>query len=157
MEGVKKGIEERLEELNIHLPVLADIRMPFEPGVISGNTVFLSGQTPRVNGAQKYTGIVGEDITIVEAKDAARICTLNLLAALKGIIGDLNKVKRIIKMDGYVASTSDFKNHPMVINAASDLLHDIFGKANGHARKAVGLASLPGGAPVEIEMIIEIE
>lgn len=120
-------------------------------------TVFLSGQTPRVNGTQKYSGIVGEDISVEQAKDAARICTLNLLAALKGIIGDLNKVKRIIKMDGYVASTSDFKNHPIVINAASELLHDIFGKENGHARKAVGLASLPGGAPVEIEMIVEIE
>ncbi|KAF0816693.1 MULTISPECIES: RidA family protein [unclassified Cytobacillus] len=157
MEGVKKRIEERLEELNIQLPLLSDIGMPFESGVISGSTVFLSGQTPRVNGTQKYSGIVGEDISVEQAKDAARICTLNLLAALKGIIGDLNKVKRIIKMDGYVASTSDFKNHPIVINAASELLHDIFGKENGHARKAVGLASLPGGAPVEIEMIVEIE
>ncbi|PAE26572.1 MULTISPECIES: RidA family protein [Bacillaceae] len=157
MEGVKKGIEERLEELNIQLPELTDIRMPFEPGVISGKIVYLSGQTPRVNGLQKYTGIVGAGISIEEAKDAARICTLNLLAALKGIIGDLNKVKRIIKMDGYVASTSDFKYHPIVINASSELLHDIFGKENGHARKAVGLASLPGGAPVEIEMIVELE
>ncbi|CAM3583395.1 RidA family protein [Aeromicrobium ponti] len=156
MEGLKKGIEERLEELNIQLPVLVDIKMPFESGVISGNTVFLSGQTPRVNGAQKYTGTVGADISIEEAQEAARICTLNLLAALKGIIGDLNKVKRIIKMDGYVAATSDFKEHPAVINAASDLLHDIFGKEKGHARKAVGMASLPGGAPVEIEMIVEI-
>ncbi|PWW27039.1 enamine deaminase RidA (YjgF/YER057c/UK114 family) [Cytobacillus oceanisediminis] len=156
MEGLKKGIEERLEELNIQLPVQADIKMPFEPGVISGNTIFLSGQTPRVNGAQKYTGTVGADISIEEAQEAARICTLNLLAALKGIIGDLNKVKRIIKMDGYVAATSDFKEHPTVINAASDLLHDIFGKEKGHARKAVGMASLPGGAPVEIEMIVEI-
>lgn len=157
MEGIKKGIEERLEELNIQLPVLVDIKMPFEPGVISGNTVFLSGQTPRVNGVQKYTGTVGADISIEEAQEAARICTLNLLAALKGIIEDLNKVKRIIKMDGYVAATSDFKDHPAVINAASDLLHDIFGKENGHARKAVGMASLPGGAPVEIELLVEVE
>ncbi|WP_026584055.1 RidA family protein [Bacillus sp. J33] len=156
MEGLKKGIEERLEELNIQLPVLADSKMPFEPGAILGNTVFLSGQTPRVNGVQKYMGTVGDDISIEEAQEAARICTLNLLAALKGIIGDLNKIKRIIKMDGYVASTSEFKDHPAVINAASELLHEIFGKENGHARKAVGMASLPGGAPVEIEMIVEI-
>ncbi|MBT2679307.1 RidA family protein [Bacillus sp. ISL-35] len=157
MEGVKKGIEERLKELNIQLPVLVDIKMPFQPGVISGNMVYLSGQTPRVNGVQKYSGTLGVDISIEEAQEAARICTLNLLAALKGTIGDLNKVKRVVKMDGYVAATSDFKDHPAVINVASNLLNEIFGKENGHARKAVGMVSLPGGAPVEIEMVVEIK
>jgi enamine deaminase RidA (YjgF/YER057c/UK114 family) len=158
MEVIKKGIEERLNELNIQLPVLAENNLPFCPGVIIGNTVLLSGQTPKVNGIQKYTGIVGtSEVSIEEAKDAARICTLNLLAALKGLIGDLNRVKRILKMNGYVAAKSDFTQHTQVINAASDLLNDLFGKENMHARIAVGMSSLPGGAPVEIELMVEFE
>jgi enamine deaminase RidA (YjgF/YER057c/UK114 family) len=158
MEVIKKEIEERLKELNIQLPVLAENNLPFSPGVIIGNTVILSGQTPKVNGIQKYTGIVGtSEVSIEEAQDAARICTLNLLAALKGLIGDLNRVKRILKMNGYVAAKSDFTQHTQVINAASDLLNDLFGKENLHARIAVGMSSLPGGAPVEIELMVEFE
>ncbi|KAB7705661.1 RidA family protein [Bacillus aerolatus] len=156
--GIITNIEERLQELNIQLPNLPANNQPFNAGVILGNTVILSGQTPKVDGSQKYTGIVGtSEVSMEEAQDAAEICTLNLLAALKDIIGDLNKVTRIIKMNGYVASTSDFKEHSKVINAASNLLNDIFGEENKHARVAVGMSSLPGGAPVEIEMIAEFE
>lgn len=158
MEVINKGIEERLAELNLQLPPMSANKQPFSPGVILGNTVILSGQTPKVDGSQKYTGIVGtSDVSIEEAQDAARICTLNLLGALKEIIGDLSRVKRIIKMNGYVASASDFTDHSKVINAASDLLNDIFGQENKHARIAVGMSSLPGGAPVEIELMVEFE
>lgn len=158
MEVIKMGIEERLEELNIHLPVATDNEQPFSAGVIIGNTIILSGQTPKVNGKQKYAGIVGtSEVSIEEAQDAARICTLNLLGALKELIGDLNRVKRVLKMNGYVASTSNFTEHSKVINAASDLLNDIFGQENKHARIAVGMSSLPGGAPVEIELMVEFE
>lgn len=156
LEATKQGIEKRLEELRIELPVLTDIKQPFCPGTIVGSLVILSGQTPRVNGKQKYVGTVGtSEITIDEAREAARVCALNLLSALKATVGDLNKVKRIVKMNGYVAATSDFTEHPFIINAASDLLNEIFGSQ--HARIAVGLSSLPGGAPVELELIAELE
>lgn len=158
MVRIKKGIEERLVELNIQLPEIPDNKQPFSAGVIVGNTVLLSGQTPKVKGNQKYTGIVGTpEVSIEEAQDAARICTLNLLGALKEMIGDLNRVKRVLKLNGYVASASHFTEHAKVINAASDLLNDIFGQENKHARIAIGMSSLPGGAPVEIELMVEFE
>lgn len=150
-------IEQRLSELNIELPLLQNKEYPFSIGTISGKLVFLSGQTPMVDGKMKYTGIVGSTVSIEEAQDAAVICTLNLLSALKVLIGDLNKVKRIIKLNGYVASEPNFVDQPLVINAASNLLNDIFGVEIKHARAAIGVAALPGGCPVEIEMIAELK
>ncbi len=152
------SIEARLQELNITLPELNDDAMSYALGVVSEKTVILSGQTPRVNGEQRYTGILGTpSINIEEAQDAARICIINLLGALKVLVGDLNQVERIVKINGYVASTSSFTEHSIVINAASMLLNDIFGEVRKHARVAIGLASLPGGAPVEIEMTVELK
>lgn len=152
------SIEKRLQELNITLPELNDDAMPYALGVVSGKTVILSGQTPRVNGEQKYIGTLGTpSINVEEAQDAARICVINLLGALKGLIGDLEQVERIVKINGYVASTNDFTEHSKVINAASVLLNDIFGVEMKHARVAIGLASLPGGAAVEMEMTAELK
>lgn len=151
-------INGRLQELNITLPELHDNAMPYALGVVSGRNVILSGQTPRVNGEQKYTGTLGTpSINVEEAQDAARICVINLLGALKELVGDLDQVERIVKINGYVASTNDFTEHSKVINAASVLLNDIFREGKKHARVAIGLASLPGGAPVEIEMIAELK
>ncbi|KKB36629.1 RidA family protein [Bacillus thermotolerans] len=155
-EVVNTDVEERLKALNINLPDVPANPHPFAPGVVSGNTVILSGQTPKVDGRQQYVGIVGESISMEEAQEAARTCTLNLLASLKYLVGDLNRVKRVIKVNGYVAATPQFKEHPVVINAVSNMLYDVFGKEHQHARIAVGLASLPGGAPVEVEMTVEI-
>ncbi|GIN93993.1 hypothetical protein J6TS1_26740 [Siminovitchia terrae] len=152
------SIEERLQELNITLPELNDDAMPYALGVVSGRTVILSGQTPRVNGEQRYIGTLGTpSINIEEAQDAAKICIINLLGALKKLVGDLDQVERIVKINGYVATTNDFTEHKKVINAASVLLNDIFGEVRKHARIAIGLASLPGGAPVEIEMTVELK
>lgn len=149
------NIEKRLIELNIELPTVSDEGMPFVMGVISGNTVLLSGQTPMVNGEMKFRGTVGSSISTSEAQEAAKICTLNLLAALKNILGDLNRVKKFVKINGFVAAEKDFTDHPLVINAASNLINDIFGEDNKHARVALGVASLPGGCPVEIEAVAE--
>ena len=151
-------IEEKLKELQLELPKVPAVRRPFAGGVIYGNTVILSGQTPRINGHQAFSGTLGTgDITIEEAKEAAQICILNLLSHLKNILGDLNKVTRIIKMNGYVASTPDFKEHPEIIHAASEIINYLFGEEPGYARIAVGMASLPEGAPVEIEMTAEFK
>jgi len=151
------NIEMKLREKNINLPKLPKAEYPFAPGVVCGNIVYLSGQVPAINGKIEKTGIVGDNVNVEEAEEAAVICTLNLLSTLKDMIGDLNKVKRIINVKGYVASKNDFIDQPKVINAASNLLNEIFGTENKHARVAIGVAVLPLGAPVEIEMIVELE
>lgn len=151
-------IEEKLEKLNIPLPEWNDEAIPYALGVVTGHTVVLSGQTPKVDGEQKYIGTLGTPaVSIEEAQDAARICVINLVGALKALVGDLEQVKRIVKLNGYVASTDDFTEHSKVINAASELLNELFGEEQKHARVAIGLASLPGGAPVEIEMTAELK
>jgi len=151
------NIEERLVELNIDLPPVVEGKNPIGLGVIVNNVVHLSGKTPLVEGQTKYPGIVGREVTMEQAQEAAEICIFNLLASLKNIVGDLNKVKRVVKMHGYVASGPDYTDQAKVINAASNLLNKIFGEDNKHARVALGVASLPGGAPVEIEMLVELE
>lgn len=151
------NVEEKLQEHNIKLPKIPDKGFPFALGFIDGDKIILSGQTPTVGGKQKYVGTVGSTVSIEEAQDAAKICTLNLLAVLKMMLGDLDRVIRIIKLNGYVASTKDFTEHPSVIDVASNLLNNLFGEENKHARIAIGVASLPGGAPVEIEMVAQFK
>lgn len=150
-------IESKLKELNRELPPPSQKQFPFDPGVIIGNLAFMSGHTPTVNGTLPYKGIVGSNISIEQAQECAIICTLNLFSALKRVLGDLNRVKRIVKMTGFVASTPDFFDQTAVINAASHFINDIFGPELRHSRSAIGVASLPGGAPVEIELIVEID
>ena len=150
--------EANLEALHIDLPVpTPPPGINFELAVRTGNLLFLSGGGPQKPDGSFVTGKVGQDLTVEEGYEAARLTAINQLGVLKATLGDLNRVKRIIKMFGMVDATADFTEHPAVINGASDLLVDVFGDCGRHARSAVGMGSLPFGIPVEIEMIVEID
>ncbi|QQK78863.1 RidA family protein [Salicibibacter cibi] len=150
--------EQKLKDLDINLPKIAENNdLPFSTkGVIVDKLVYLSGQTTMIDGEMKITGTVGSAVTVEIAQEAAEVCTLNLISALKDLIGDLNKVKRIVKLTGYVASDKDFDQQAKVINGASNLLNSVFGGETPHARAAIGVAALPGGTSVEAEMIVEL-
>lgn len=146
----------RLQELGITLPEVAKPAGAYVPAVQSGNLVFTAGQIPLVEGKLIATGKVGKEISVEQAKDIARVCALNALAAIKGVVGDLDRVKKVVKVVGFVASTPDFTQQPQVVNGASELLQQIFGDSGIHARSAVGVAVLPLDAPVEVELVVEI-
>jgi enamine deaminase RidA (YjgF/YER057c/UK114 family) len=150
-------VEQRLKELGVKLhtpdPPLAN----YVSAVRTGNLVFLAGHGPRKPEGGMVTGKVGHEVSLEQAKEAARLTAINLLSSLKAEIGDLNKVKRIVKVLGMVNADPSFTNHPQVINGCSDLLVSIFGDRGKHARSAVGMGSLPINIPVEIEMIVEVE
>jgi enamine deaminase RidA (YjgF/YER057c/UK114 family) len=148
-------IEQKLAELGLELPNVATPAGAYVPAVISGNLVFTAGQIPLVDGVLMATGKVGNEISAEFAKEIAQRCALNALAAIKGVLGDLSRVKRIVKVVGFVASTPEFTGQPGVLNGASELLGKLFGDAGLHARSAVGVASLPLDAPVEVELIVE--
>ena len=150
-------IEKKLIELNITLPNTPKPIANYVPSVKSGNLIFLSGQGPMTPDGDYISGKVGVDISVEEGYDAARMVGMQLLSALKSEIGNLNKVKRIIKLLGMVNAIDSFKDHPNVINGCSDLLVEVFGEKGKHARSSVGVASLPNQIPVEIEMIVEVE
>ena len=150
--------EKRLQELGITLPPPPKPVASYVPSVVSGNLLFVSGQIPVSGGKLVCEGIVGKDLDVEKARDAARTCILNALAVVKEQLVDLGRVKKIVKLSGYVASAPDFTQQPAVVNGASDLLVDVFGEEKGrHSRIAVGVASLPLNAPVEIDLIVEIE
>jgi enamine deaminase RidA (YjgF/YER057c/UK114 family) len=150
-------ISKRLETLGITLPVAAAPAANYVPYVISGNTLYLSGQLPMEGGKVAVTGIVGKDVALEEAKRAAELCAINILAQASAALGgDLTRVKRLIKINGFVASAQDFTSQHLVINGASDLLVNVLGEAGKHARAAVGMACLPLNASVEIDAILEI-
>ena len=148
-------IEQKLAELGLELPNVATPAGAYVPAVISGNLVFTAGQIPLVDGVLMATGKVGNEISPEFAKEIAQRCALNALAAIKSVLGDLNRVKRVVKVVGFVASTPEFTGQPGVLNGASELLGKVFGYAGLHARSAVGVASLPLDAPVEVELIVE--
>jgi len=150
-------IDERLIELNLVLPVTPKPVAAYIPAKLSGNLIFTSGQLPMVDGRLISVGLLGQDVEMEEANKAARICTLNALAAIKELIGDLDRIKQIVRVVGYVASAPTFTQHPAVVNGASELLLEIFGENGKHARSAVGMAVLPLNASVEIELTVEIE
>jgi enamine deaminase RidA (YjgF/YER057c/UK114 family) len=150
-------IELKLKELGIFLPEPAKPVAAYIPAKQSGKLVFTAGQLPMVQGELISKGLLGQDVEIEEANKAARICTLNALAAIKGVIGDLDRIKQIVRVVGYVASVPTFTQQPAVVNGASELLLEIFGENGKHARSAVGMAVLPLNAPVEIELTVEIE
>lgn len=150
-------IEKRLTELNIVLPKVQPPIASYVNAVRTGNLIFLSGKGPTGADGKFITGKVGVDITLEEGKAAARNTGLNLLAALKAEIGDLDKVKRIVKVLGMVNCPPDFTQQPQVINGFSDLMVEVFGDKGRHARSAVGVGSLPANMAVEIEMIVEVE
>jgi enamine deaminase RidA (YjgF/YER057c/UK114 family) len=148
--------EEKLRELGIELPKAPAPLGAYIPAVRAGNLVFLSGILPLIQGKLPRQGRVGEDISIDEAREDAKTAAINALSVLKSYIGSIDKVKRCIKITGYVSSAPDFTEQPKVLNAASDLMFEIFGEAGRHARAAVGVNVLPLNSPVEIEFIFEV-
>ncbi|MFD4422612.1 RidA family protein [Agromyces sp. NPDC058484] len=152
------GVEARLAELGIELPDVAPPVAAYVPAVATGAYVYTSGQLPFVAGALPATGKVGDRAGLVSPADAkgyARTCVLNALAAVRAELGSLDRVTRIVKLVGFVASDPSFTGQPGVVNGASELLGELFGEAGRHARSAVGVASLPLDAPVEIELVVE--
>ena len=149
-------IESRLEELGIVLPVAAAPAANYVSYVLTGNLLHLSGQLPMENGKLAVTGLVGRDVDVPAARRAAELCAINLLAQAQAAIGDLTRIKRVVKIQGFVASTPEFTEQHLVINGASDLLVAVLGDAGRHARAAVGMAALPLNAAVEIDAIMEI-
>ena len=147
----------RLKKLNMQLPDTPKPIANYVPSVKTGNLIFLSGQGPMDNAGNYISGKVGVDFNLDDAYDAARTVGLQLISVLKSEIQDLDKVKRIVKLLGMVNAGENFKDHPKVINGCSDLLVAVFEEKGKHARSAVGMSSLPGNIPVEIEMIVEIE
>jgi len=151
-------IDKRLQELGITLPPApAPVATYVNAVTTEGNLVFLAGKGPNLPEGGYVTGKVGRDLTIEEGYAAARLTGISQLAALKDHIGDLDRVVRIVKVNGMVNATEDFTNQPEVINGFSDLMVEVFGEKGKHARSAVGMASLPRGIAVEIEMIVEIK
>jgi enamine deaminase RidA (YjgF/YER057c/UK114 family) len=151
------AVEMKLNQLGLNLPDAPKPVAAYIPAKQTGNLVFTAGQLPMVNGELISKGLLGQDVEIDEANKAARICTLNALAAIKGVIGDLDRIKQIVRVVGYVASVPTFTQQPAVVNGASELLLEIFGEDGKHARSAVGMAVLPLNASVEIELTVEVE
>jgi len=151
-------IDAKLKELGIALPLAASPLANYVPAVRTGNLLFIAGQLPLKDGVLTMEGKVGEAISVDQAVAGARQAALNIIAQTRTALGgDLDRVKRIVKMTGFVACTPDFALHPTVINGASDLMVQVFGDIGRHARAAVGCPSLPRNAPVEVEAIIEVE
>ncbi len=150
------GIEERIGELGYVLPATPKPAGAYVPGLIIDNLCFVSGQTGTVEGKLVHTGKLGRELSLEEGYHSARLAALNCLAELKWALGSLDRVKRIVKVTGFVASAKGFDQQPRVVNGASEFLEKVFGENGKHARSAVGVAELPFGAPVEIELIAEI-
>ncbi|MFI9720738.1 RidA family protein [Streptomyces sp. NPDC052396] len=150
------AVEARIAELGLKLPGVVPPLAAYQPAVRSGAYVFTSGQLPMVEGAVPATGKVGAEVSAEQAKELAGICALNALAAVKSVIGDLDKIVRVVKVVGFVASAPDFTGQPGVINGTSELLGEILGDKGVHARSAVGVAVLPLDAPVEVEIQVEV-
>ena len=151
------NVESRIEQIGLNIPEAPKPVAAYIPAKQTGKLVFTAGQLPMVNGELISIGLLGQDVEIDEANNAARICTLNALAAIKGVIGDLDRIKQIVRVVGYVASIPTFTQQPAVVNGASELLLEIFGENGKHARSAVGMAVLPLNASVEIELTVEVE
>lgn len=145
----------KLAELGLTLPEVVPPLAAYVPAVQSGNHVYVSGQLPLVEGKLPFVGKVGAEVTVEQGAELARICALNALAAIESLVG-LGRVVKIVKVTGFVASASGFTGQPAVINGASQLFGDVLGEIGRHARSAVGVAELPLGAPVEVEVIAEV-
>jgi enamine deaminase RidA (YjgF/YER057c/UK114 family) len=149
--------EERLQQLGVTLPPPAVPVAAYVPCVRTGDLVYVSGQVPVVDGKPSHLGRLGDDVSLEEGRAAARTCAVNVLAALKAELGELSRVRRVVKVTGWVACTPDFTDTPKVVNAASELFGEVFGEAGRHARAAVGAPALPLGVPVEVEAIVEAD
>ena len=149
--------ENRIEELDIDIPEPQEPVGAYIPARRAENLVFCSGQGPMKDGEAIYKGKVGSDLSVEEGYEAARVSAINCLAAIKGEIGQLDKVKKIVKVRGFVSSAPEFNDQPGVVNGASEILHEIFGDNGKHARAAIGVSELPINIPVEVEMIVSVE
>ncbi len=151
-------IDARLKALGIELPLASKPIANFVPCVQTGRTVFISGQICAWNGELRYVGKVGREVSADDARAAARLCTLNMLAQAKEFLGDLDRVTRVCMVQGFVNAVPEFTNHPALMNGASDLLVELFGAAIGsHARFALGAGSLPGNVAVEVAAVLEVD
>jgi enamine deaminase RidA (YjgF/YER057c/UK114 family) len=148
--------EDRLAELGLSVPEVAKPVAAYVPAVVSGDLVFTSGQLPMKNGELMLTGKVGGEVGPAEATACAQQCVLNAIAAVKSVVGDLDRVAQVVKVVAFVASTPDFTGQPQVANGASELLGKVFGDAGVHARSAVGVPVLPLDAPVEVEIVVRV-
>jgi enamine deaminase RidA (YjgF/YER057c/UK114 family) len=145
--------EEKLAELGLTLPDAPVALAAYVPAVVHGGLIWVSGQVPIRGGELPRRGLVGRDISIEDAAEEARYCALNALAQIKAAAGSLGRVERIVKLTVFVASSEDFHAQPLVANGASELFQQVFGEAGKHARSAVGVAQLPLGSPVEVEVV----
>jgi enamine deaminase RidA (YjgF/YER057c/UK114 family) len=149
--------EKRLKELNIHVPESVMPLGVYLPCTRTGSLLFLSGILPLREGKLTRKGRVGESVSIEEAQDDAKQCVINALSVIKAYLGDLNRIRRCIKLNGFVSSAPDFFEQPKVLNAASEFLFDIFGESGRHSRSAIGVFVLPLNSPIEIDFIFEID
>lgn len=150
-------VETRLKEKGVELPAAPAPAANYVPFVVSGSLLFISGQVPVENGRLSFVGTLGKDFGIEQGKAAARLCAINILAQAKAALGgDLDRIKRCVRVGGFVRSSDDFTGQPEVVNGASDLMVEAFGEAGKHARAAVGTNALPRGVAVEVEAVFEI-
>ena len=147
---------DKLKENNIILPTPPNPAGSYVPVVLTGNLAFVSGQIPIEDGNLKFMGKVPDEQSIETAQDAAKVCIINALAHLNAYFGTLDNITKIVKVSGFVNSSTSFTEHPKIINAASDLLFEIFGQAGKHSRIAIGVSSLPLNSTVEIDLIVEV-
>lgn len=148
-------IEQELEKLGFVLPVPKPLAA-YVPAVRSGNLIFTAGQGPTLDGKAKFTGKLGRELTEEQGYQAAQVCVVNCLACVKSLIGDLDKVERVVKLLGFVACVDGFTRQPWVMNGASELLIKLFGDRGKHARSAIGTNQLPLDIPVEIEIVVQV-
>lgn len=149
-------VYENLRKMGLQVPPAPPLGGLYVPVKQTGNLIYTSGAGPVVNGKPAITGKLGTELSVEQGQEAARLCILNILRSLEDHLGDLNKVKTIVKLLGFVQSAPGFNNQPMVMNGASQLLFEIFGERGRHARSAIGTNELPGNIAVEIELIIEV-
>ena len=152
----KVQVEQQLERMGLSLPQAPKPVASYVPAIQTGSLVFTSGQIPTRDGILQYVGRVGEDLSVEEAYEAARLAALNALAAVRTVVPYLDRIQRVVRLTGYVNSGPGFTGQPAVINGASDFLLELFGEAGAHSRAAVGVYALPLGAAVEIDMIVEV-
>ncbi len=151
------AVEEKLRQMGLELPDPPKPLAAYVPCMRAGNLLFVSGQVPRVKGELKYRGHLGSELSLEEGVQAARHCALNALSAVKKELGSFDRIRRIVKVTGYVSSAAGFNDQPKVLDGASLLLHELLGEKGRHARAAVGVNELPLNVAVEVEMIVETE
>ena len=151
------SFESKVKEMGLTIPEVAKPVAAYVPAIKVGDYVYTSGQIPFVEGKLAYAGKAGTDLSVEQCYDAAKVCALNCLAAVKSVIGNLDNIEQIVKVVGFVNSAPGFVDQPKVINGASELIGTIFGKQGEHSRSAVGVAELPINAAVEVEMIVKVK